>query len=75
MSPGGRALVWAALGAVVLVGGLRLGPDLFLDPPLDPEGDDAGLTRTLDVLPWVLLVLAGYLLVVAVVEMVLRRRR
>lgn len=74
MSSRDRAWGWTGIGVILLVVGLGAGPGLFLDPPEDPEADDGGLARTLDVLPWVLLVLAVYLAVAVAIELVLRRR-
>lgn len=62
-------------GAVILMwGALAYGPDL-LGVSDSTYGDDSGLSRRLDILPWIGLLFLGYLLVAAVVELGIRSRR
>lgn len=70
-----RSLAYAALGVVLALVTLMLGPDLLGVPEATGEGDpDASLTRRLDVLPFVAGVMIAYLLAVGLVEVVRRRR-
>ncbi len=59
---------------ILLVVGLGAGPGLLLHPPEDPAADDGGIARILEILPWVLLVLAVHLAVAVATELLLRRR-
>ena len=69
-----RALVYVA-GAVLLAWvSLAYGPDL-LGVEDSAYGDDSGLTRRLDILPWVALLLVGYGAAAAAVEVGIRTHR
>ena len=69
-----RAFIYFTGAVILMWGALVYGPDL-LGVSDSPYGDDSGLSRRLDILPWIGVLILGYGLVAAVVELGIRARR